>query len=51
MLGAVCLVGYKLTAERAADVRRQLEARDALYEASVIEKVGPTPGKMAPLRP
>jgi Na+/melibiose symporter-like transporter len=33
MLGAVALVGYRLTAERAAEVRRQLEARDAsLYD-------------------
>jgi Na+/melibiose symporter-like transporter len=29
MLGGACLVGYKLTAERAADVRRQLDERDA----------------------
>jgi Na+/melibiose symporter-like transporter len=29
MLGGACLVGYKLTAERAAEVRRQLEERDA----------------------
>ena len=33
MLGAVCLVGYRLTAERAAEVRRQLDARDALGDA------------------
>lgn len=32
MLGGVCLIGYRLSAERAADVRRQLEARDALYD-------------------
>ena len=30
MLGAVALIGYRLDAERAADVRRQLDARDAL---------------------
>ena len=29
MLGGACLIGYKLTAERAADVRRQLDERDA----------------------
>lgn len=29
MVGAACLVGYRLTADRAADVRRQLDARDA----------------------
>lgn len=28
MLGAACLIGYRLTAERAAEVRRQLEARE-----------------------
>ena len=28
MLGAFALIGYRLTAERAAEVRRQLEARD-----------------------
>jgi Na+/melibiose symporter-like transporter len=32
MLGAACLIGYRLTAERAAEVRRQLEARDALTD-------------------
>ena len=29
MLGGACLLGYKLTAERAAEVRRQLEEREA----------------------
>jgi Na+/melibiose symporter-like transporter len=29
MLGALTMIGYRLDAERAADVRRQLEARDA----------------------
>ena len=28
-LGAACFVGYRLTAERAAEIRRQLDARDA----------------------
>jgi Na+/melibiose symporter-like transporter len=28
-LGAICMIGYRLTAERAAETRRQLEARDA----------------------
>lgn len=39
MLGAACLIGYRLTAERAADVRRQLDARDAalLDPASALE--------------
>jgi Na+/melibiose symporter-like transporter len=40
MLGGVCLVGYRLTAARAAEVRRQLEARDQaiLYDpAAALE--------------
>jgi GPH family glycoside/pentoside/hexuronide:cation symporter len=31
-LGAFALIGYRLTAERAAEVRRQLDARDALTD-------------------
>jgi Na+/melibiose symporter-like transporter len=31
-LGSLCLLGYGLTPARAAEVRRQLEARDALYD-------------------
>jgi hypothetical protein len=27
--GAICLIGYKLSAERAAEVRRLLDERDA----------------------
>jgi Na+/melibiose symporter-like transporter len=34
MLGAFCVVGYRLDAARAADVRRQLEERDALFDPS-----------------
>jgi glycoside/pentoside/hexuronide:cation symporter, GPH family len=30
LVGGACLIGYRLSAERAAEVRRQLEARDAL---------------------
>jgi len=40
MLGGACLFGYRLTAERAAEVRRQLEARDhaILYDpAATLE--------------
>ena len=51
MLGGACLVGYKLTAERAAEVRRQLEDRDARYEAGpTIESIGSEPGQVAPLQ-
>jgi Na+/melibiose symporter-like transporter len=31
MLGGACFLGYKLSAERHADIRRQLDARDAAY--------------------
>jgi GPH family glycoside/pentoside/hexuronide:cation symporter len=32
-LGAACFIGYKLTAERAAEIRRQLDERDAKLAA------------------
>lgn len=32
ILGAACLVGYRLDAQRAADVRRQLDERDAAFD-------------------
>jgi Na+/melibiose symporter-like transporter len=34
MLGAACLIGYRLSAERAAEVRRQLEERDLAFDAA-----------------
>ena len=38
MIGGACFIGYKLDAHRHAEVRRQLEERDAQYdEAPVIE--------------
>ena len=37
MLGGACLLGYKLTAARAAEVRRQLDERDAaLYDPTPV---------------
>jgi Na+/melibiose symporter-like transporter len=40
MLGGVCMIGYRLGEERHADIRRQLDERDALYdEAPIIESV------------
>jgi Na+/melibiose symporter-like transporter len=52
MLGAVCLVGYRLTAERAADVRRQLEERDAVFVAATgIPGIAAEAGEVAPSRP
>jgi GPH family glycoside/pentoside/hexuronide:cation symporter len=39
-LGGLCFLGYSLSAERHADIRRQLDERDALYnEAPIIESV------------
>jgi GPH family glycoside/pentoside/hexuronide:cation symporter len=43
MLGGACFLGYKLSAERHADIRRQLDARDAVYaESPVIEGLSPS---------
>lgn len=40
MLGGACMIGYRLGAERHAEIRRQLDERDALYdEAPIIEVV------------
>lgn len=44
MLGGLCMVGYKLGSDRHADIRRQLDARDALYdEAPIIETLTQAP--------
>jgi Na+/melibiose symporter-like transporter len=40
MLGGACFLGYKLGAERHAEIRRQLDERDALYdETPVVEEL------------
>lgn len=40
MLGGACMFGYKLGPERHAEIRRQLDERDALYdEAPVIDTI------------
>jgi Na+/melibiose symporter-like transporter len=40
MLGGACFIGWKLDAARHAEVRKALDARDALYdEAPIIESV------------
>jgi Na+/melibiose symporter-like transporter len=40
MLGGACFLGYKLDAGRHADIRRQLDERDAMYdEAPVVEEL------------
>ena len=36
MLGGACFLGYRLSAERHAEIRRELDARDALYDESPI---------------
>ncbi|HZZ35013.1 MAG TPA: MFS transporter [Caulobacteraceae bacterium] len=44
MLGGACVFGWRLDAKKHADIRAQLEARDALYtEAPIIESVTATP--------
>ena len=40
MLGGACMIGYALDAAWHAEIRRQLDARDVLYdEAPIIESV------------
>lgn len=39
-LGAACFIGYRLTAERATEIRRQLDERDAL----LLREEQPAPG-------
>jgi Na+/melibiose symporter-like transporter len=51
-IGGACFIGYRLTAERHAEIRRQLEARDASLsddhvfydEAAILESVTGEPG-------
>lgn len=46
MIGGACFLGYKLSADRHAEIRRQLDARDAIYEQSpVIEGLSPSPAE------
>jgi Na+/melibiose symporter-like transporter len=45
-LGGACFIGYKLSAERHAEIRQELEARDALYdEAPIIESLSGAPAQ------
>ncbi|MBS0362907.1 MAG: MFS transporter, partial [Proteobacteria bacterium] len=45
MLGGAAFLGYKLSAERHAEIRRQLDARDALVEELPgVDGVAPHPG-------
>ena len=51
MLGGCCFLGYKLSAERHADIRRELDERDALYdESAIIQSVSGAPGEVVVTR-
>ncbi|KRB51072.1 MAG: MFS transporter [Pseudomonadota bacterium] len=44
MLGGACVLGWKLDATKHADIRRQLDERDALYaEAPILESLSGEP--------
>lgn len=48
MLGGAAFLGYKLTAERHADIRRQLDERDALYsEPPGVQALVGEPGEVS----
>ncbi|HEY2357447.1 MAG TPA: MFS transporter [Phenylobacterium sp.] len=48
MLGGACFLGYKLTADRHAQIRRELDERDGLYsESPIVESVTSEPGEVA----
>jgi Na+/melibiose symporter-like transporter len=47
MIAGASFLGYRLTAERHADIRRQLDERDALYEESaIVQSVSSAPGEV-----
>ena len=44
MLGGACVIGWKLDAQKHADIRRQLDERDTLYaEAPIVESLSGEP--------
>jgi Na+/melibiose symporter-like transporter len=46
MLGGACFLGFGLSAERHAEIRRQLDERDAVNDDSpIIRSLAPTPGE------
>jgi Na+/melibiose symporter-like transporter len=46
MIGSACFLGYRLSAERHAEIRRQLDERDAVYDESpIIQSVAPSPSE------
>jgi len=47
MIGGACFLGYKLSATRHAEIRRQLDERDAVYEESaIVQSLSGTPGEV-----
>ena len=51
MIGGACFLGYKLSAERHAEIRRELDARDALYdESAIVQSVSGAPGEVVVTR-
>lgn len=52
MIGGACFIGYKLSAERHADIRRQLDERDAFYdESAIVQSISGAPGEVVIDRP
>lgn len=52
MLGGASFLGYRLTAEKHADIRRQLDERDGAFaeEAAVLQSITGEPGEIVPSR-
>ena len=49
MLGGACFIGYRLGPARHAEIRRELEAREALYdEAPILESTGVSAASVVP---
>jgi GPH family glycoside/pentoside/hexuronide:cation symporter len=52
MIAGACFLGYKLTPDQHADIRRQLDERDALYdESAIVQSVSSAPGGVVVTRP
>jgi Na+/melibiose symporter-like transporter len=43
ILGGVCVLGWKLDADRHAGVRAKLDARDAALDVAPVRPAGPPP--------
>jgi Na+/melibiose symporter-like transporter len=52
MLGGASFLGYRLTAEKHADIRRELDKRDGAFaeEAAVLQSITGEPGEVVPSR-